>query len=184
MVKASTRVDLKIIGDNNAAGGNFNHVRIIGDTIINGNLDCLTFRSVGDSRINGNLKANDARIVGSVSIMGSLETEEIRIAGNLDASGDVKTYSLVLKGGMETKGGVKSDDIRVTGFATIAKNCESETFKSEGPLSIGGLLNAGEIDIRIHSRCRVAEIGGERIQARRGHYSGPGKHNKGALHPC
>lgn len=181
---ASTRVDLKIIGDNSASGGNYNHARIIGDTIINGNLDCLTFKCIGNSRINGNLRTNDARIVGSVSVTGSLEAEEIRIAGNLDANGDVETKSLVLRGGMNIKGGVKSDDIKVTGYATITKNCEAETFRSEGPLSIGGLLNAGEVDIRIHSRCRVVEIGGENIKVRRGHHSGLGNMIKALFIPA
>jgi cytoskeletal protein CcmA (bactofilin family) len=183
-VTTSTRVDLKIIGDNSASGGKYNHARVIGDTIINGNLDCLTFECVGNSRINGDLRANDARIVGSVSVTGSLEAEEIRIAGNIDANGDVKAGSLVLRGGMDIKGGVRCDDVKVTGYATIAKNCETETFKSEGPLSIGGLLNAGQIDIGIHGRCRVSEIGGERIKVRRGHYAGLGNIIKALFIPA
>ncbi|HUI30756.1 MAG TPA: polymer-forming cytoskeletal protein [Candidatus Acidoferrales bacterium] len=167
----SARADLKIIGDNSASGGLYRNAKIIGDSIINGNLDCINFKSIGNSRIEGNLRSKHVRIVGSVSITGSLETEEVRIDGNVETNGDVNAGDLVLRGGVDIKGGVKSDDLRMTGYATIRKNCEAETFRSEGPLTIGGLLSADDIDIRIHSRCKVAEIGGERVSIRRGHHS-------------
>ncbi|MGO9481829.1 MAG: hypothetical protein ACLP05_08630 [Candidatus Kryptoniota bacterium] len=170
-MRTQTRTDLRIIGDNSATGGSYNNAKIIGESVINGNLDCLNFKCVGSSRIEGNMKANHARIVGSVSITGSLETDDIRIAGNVDTNGDVKAANLLLTGGLDIKGGVKSGNIRLTGYSTIKRNCEAETFRSEGPLNIGGLLTADDVDIRIHSRCRVSEIGGERICARRGHYS-------------
>ncbi len=170
-MKNATGTDLKIIGDNSASGGHYNNAKIIGDSIVNGNLDCLNFKSVGNSRIDGSVKAEKTKIVGAVSVTGSLESNEIRVVGNMDTGGDIKARSIDLRGGMDIKGGVKSDDIKLTGYVTIKKNCEAETFRSEGPLNIGGLLNAGEVDIRIHSRCKVSEIGGERISVRRGHYS-------------
>jgi len=170
-MRTYTNNDLKIIGDNNASGGKYNNAKIIGDSVINGNLECVNFKCVGDTKVQGNLKTDHTRIVGSLSVAGAFESDDVRIAGNVEASGDIKSKNLILRGGMDVKGGVNSDDLRLTGYTTIRKNCEAETFISEGPLAISGLLSADYIDIRIHSRCKVSEIGGERIQARRGHYA-------------
>jgi cytoskeletal protein CcmA (bactofilin family) len=170
-MRTNTRADLRIVGDNSAPGGTYNNAKIIGDSIVNGDLDCSNFKCVGNTRIEGNVKADNTRIVGSLSVTGSLQSDEIRIAGNVETNGDVKSKDIVLRGGMDVRGGLKADNMRLVGYTTIKKNCEAETFRSEGPLTIVGLLNADEIDIRIYSRCKVAEIGGGRIQARRGHYS-------------
>ncbi len=183
-MKADARADLKIIGDNNVSGGSYNYVHIIGDSIVNGNLDCLNLKTIGSVQINGNAKTDNAKIVGSISVSGSLESEDIRISGNIDTNADLKAKNISLKGGMDIKGGIKSDNIRLTGFVTIKKNCEAETFRSEGPLTIGGLLNADKIDIRIHSRCRISEIGGGKIRATRGHYSKLGRLIKSFLIPA
>ena len=170
-MKTYSNGDLKIIGDNNASGGKYHNAKIIGDGVVDGNLECQNFKCVGNTRVDGNVKADHARIVGSLSVSGSLESDEIKINGNVDTNGDMKSKSLVLRGGMEIKGGVKGEEVRLIGYTTIRKNCEVESFRSEGPLTIAGMLNADDVDIRIHSRCKVNEIGGERIQARRGHYS-------------
>ncbi len=168
-MKAGTRADLKLIGNSSAAGGNYNNAKVLGDSIVNGNLDCINFKCVGNSKINGNLKTNGARVVGSTSITGVLKSYNIRVAGNVEVNGDINSKNIVIHGGMDTKGGIKSEDIRIKGYAAIKKNCEAETFRSEGLLTIGGLLNAENVEIIIHSTCKVAEIGGETVNVRRGH---------------
>jgi cytoskeletal protein CcmA (bactofilin family) len=170
-MKTDNLTNLKIIGDNKASGGNYNDAKIIGNGIINGNLDCSNLKCVGDSRIDGSVKANNTRIVGSVSVSGSLESEAIRVTGNINMDGNLAAKDIEIRGGMDIKGNVKSDHMRVIGYTTIKKNCEAETFVSEGPIMIGGMLNANDVVIKIHSKCRVGEIGGETIQVRKGHYS-------------
>lgn len=166
-----TLTNLRIIGDNNASGGSYNDAKIIGDGSVNGNLDCSKLKCVGNSRVDGNVKGRSVKVVGSLSVSGSLETEEIKIIGNLDTGGDIKAEDLILRGGIEIKGKVQSDHLKLTGYTTIKNGCEAETFQSEGPLSIGGLLSADEIDIKLHGRSKVAEIGGEQISIRCAHYS-------------
>ncbi len=169
-MKINTKGDLKIIGDSSASGGHYKNARIIGDSIVNGDIDCVNFKCVGNTKVDGKLHADNTKVVGSLSVIGSIESDDIRIDGNIESYGDLMSKNLVLRGGMDVKGGVTAEDIRLIGYTTIRKNCDAESFRSEGPLTIVGLLNADEIDIRINSRCKVAEIGGERIQARRGHY--------------
>ncbi|MFZ1081445.1 MAG: hypothetical protein WAO19_05915 [Candidatus Kryptoniota bacterium] len=170
-MKTDTRADLKIIGDSSSSGGHYNSAKVIGDCIVNGNLDCVRFKCVGNSKINGDVETKEAKIIGSTSITGFLKSDNIRVTGNVDVNGDINSKDIVIRGGVDTKGGIKSDEIRIKGYVTIKKNCEAEIFRSEGPLAIGGLLNAESIEIRIHSICKITEIGGERIDVRRGHGS-------------
>ena len=163
--------NLRVIGDNSASGGRYNSAKLVGDAVINGDLDCAEFKSVGKARIDGSVKTKNAKIVGSLSVKGSFESEEATITGNLETSGDIKSRSLVSRGGIETKGKIAAEEIRFVGYCTIRKSCEAETFRSEGPLNIAGMLNADEINIGIHSRCRIGEIGGGKIHIRRGRYS-------------
>lgn len=163
--------DLKIIGDNRASGGSYKNAKIIGDSIINGNLDCSDLKCVGDSRFNGDIKAHRAKIVGSVHVTGSVEADFIRVTGNIDANGDLDARTVELRGGLDIKGSLKSDHAKMVGYTSIKKNCEAETFESDGPITIGGLLNANEVNLRIHSRCRIGEIGGGIIEIKKGHYS-------------
>jgi len=141
----------------------------IGDSVVNGNLDCLHFKSIGDTRVEGGIKAHETRVVGSLSVAGSLDSDEVRIVGNVETNNDLKSKNLVSKGGIDVKGKVISDYIRLIGYTMIKKSCEAETFKSQGQLTIDGLLNAENVDMRIHGVCRVSEIGGEKITVKRGH---------------
>lgn len=169
MIKQDVRSSLRLIGNGSASGGYYSDVKVVGDGVINGDFDCINFRSAGNSKINGNMVTKSVRIAGSSSVTGSLKSDDLRVAGNLDVLGDIKSKNIVIRGGTEAKGNIKADDIGIKGYMTVKKNCEAETFKSEGPIAIGGLLNAEQVDIRIHSTCSATEIGGETISARRGH---------------
>ena len=55
---------------------------------------------------------------------------------------------------------------RCEGYLDIGEGCEADTFTSAGEFTIGGLLNAGVVDIRVWGTCKVREIGGETIDVR------------------
>jgi cytoskeletal protein CcmA (bactofilin family) len=44
---------------------------------------------------------------------------------------------------------------------------EAEVFLAKGSFTIGGLLNAGQIDIILYGGCRAKEIGGEKITVKK-----------------
>ena len=56
------------------------------------------------------------------------------------------------------------DKVELSGAATIQGGVECEEFKGSGSLDIGGLLNAGsvEIDLTDGGKCALHEIGGDR----------------------
>jgi len=167
-MNSNKRNNFKIIGDNSAAGGYYNDARIVGNSVVNGDLDCVTFKSVGDSRVNGNLNSERIRVVGTISITGSSKSRNAVITGNMDATGDINCRNLVLRGGISSDGCIKGNEVRLKGYATIRKNCETEKFKSDGQLTIDGLLNADDINIKVYGRSRVSEIGGDKITLRKG----------------
>lgn len=159
---------MKIIGDSSASGGRYNDAKLVGNGLVNGDLDCVNFKCVGDSKLSGNLKAATAKIVGSICIEGSTNVADMRITGNMDSTGDLRAETLVLRGGLSAKSGLKAGSASLKGYTSVKKNCEAETFWSDGQLTIGGLLNAETVDIRTRGRCRVSEIGGEAITVRKG----------------
>lgn len=167
-MKDKIKPNLKIVGDNSASGGHYNDVRIIGNSVVDGDIECIKFKSVGDTKINGSIKADHLRTVGSVSIEGSVQSDSIAITGDLKSTGDVRAGDLKITGGISTNGTIKGDNIRLTGYVAAKKNCEGESFRSDGQLSIGGLLNADEIDIRAYGQSGINEIGGDKIVVRKG----------------
>lgn len=162
------RPNFKILGENTAAGGFYNDARIVGNSVINGDLDCVTFKSTGDSKVNGNLKAESLRVTGSVSITGTMKSENVVISGNVESNGDVHSQKLVVRGGITTEGGIKGSDVNLKGYVTVKKDCESERFKADGQLMINGLLNADDIIIKTYGQSRVSEIGGDKITIGKG----------------
>jgi cytoskeletal protein CcmA (bactofilin family) len=175
--------NLKISGSGSAGGGVFEEVRISGSGEITGDIECNGFYISGSGKVEGNIKAKEFRTSGSSRIHGDLEAEEIKISGSTHNDGSVKCGKMKVSGsahidkGLEGEevevsgsthigGGVHAEHIRVSGSINIKDDCEAEEFIAKGGFRIGGLLNAGNIDIVIGGSCSAREIGGERIEVR------------------
>ncbi len=174
-MKSEVKPNLKIIGNNSASGGRYIDAKVIGNGLITGELDCVTFKGVGDSRIQGNLKAETAKITGSLHVEGKAAVENMRVTGDLNLDGDFHARQCHLRGGLTTKAGVKADDLSLIGNITVKKNCEAETFNGEGQIRIDGLLNADRIEIKTYGASRISEIGGDRIDIGKGSATSFGK---------
>ncbi len=174
-MKNDKRPDLKIIGDNSASGGHYNDAKIVGNGVIKGDLDCVTFKSVGDSRLEGNLKAGTVKITGSIHVEGKTTADDIRVTGDLSIDGDFHAGHCHLRGRITTESGIKADDLSLMGYVTVKKNCEAESFKADGQIKIDGLLAADDIEIKTYGASRISEIGGDRIVIRKGSGSNLGK---------
>lgn len=166
---------MKIIGDNSASGGRYADAKIVGNGMINGDMECITFKGVGDSRIDGSLKAERMKVTGSIRVHGKASAEEVRITGDLNVEGDLHAGYCRIRGGISTRSGIRAGDMSLTGHVTVKKNCEAETFKAEGQIRIDGLLNADDIEIKTYGASRISEIGGDRIVIRKGSASSLGK---------
>ena len=165
MEKINTN-DIKISGSGTAGGGVYNQVIISGSGKINGNLECVDFKTSGSSKVIGNLKAETIKISGSTRIEGNVEAEEMKVSGSAHVIGQIKCQSIKINGSTHIAGSLYAEEVIIAGSAQIEKNCEAECFKASGGFKIQGLLNAGEVNIRIGGNCNVQEIGGEHIEVR------------------
>ena len=150
--------DLRINGFGSSSGGSFNSVQINGKGDINGDLECTDFEINGLGFVRGNVKSNRTKVSGKSTIAGNLTGKEVLIDGMTEISG-----------------GINADKIENRGMLKIARDCGSDIFTSSGGFTIGGLLNAGSIEVNIYGPCKAREIGGEKIEVRDGGTFGIGK---------
>lgn len=158
--------DIRITGSGSASGGKYNNIIISGSGKINGNIECVDFKTSGSSKVSGNLKADSIKISGSAKIDGDVEVEDMIVSGSSHVTGNVKSQSIKINGSSHIEGSLCGEEIIIAGSVHIDKNCQAECFKASGSFKIQGLLNAGEITIKLGGNCIVQEIGGDHIEIR------------------
>lgn len=146
-----TNNDLRINGIGSSSGGKYDIVQINGKGDISGDLECTELQINGLAHLDGNVKA-----------------DTIRVSGKSDFRGDVSGRRIIVDGMSDIAGAVKVETVENRGVIKIAKDCGSEVFSSQGGFTVGGLLNAGKVDISIYAQCKAREIGGEDIEVRIG----------------
>lgn len=117
-----------------------------GSGILYGNVISEKVKVNGNGRFRGNLEAQNLSIDGSARIDKNLTVEKIKISG---------------KGMIGSR--VKSEEIKIQGTFTVSEDCEAEIFIAESQFTIGGLLNADYIDIKMFGECKAKEVGGQTI---------------------
>lgn len=131
--------------------GSSGSVTIDQDVCVTGKMD-----SSGSTKLGGHLTG------GLIHTSGSLHVGEGMLGGSLHTSGSVTIGK-----------NVKAEKLESSGSIRIGGDCEAESFTSSGKVIIDGLLNAEEILIKIgKAECIIGEIGGKRIDIRRGVFNG------------
>lgn len=157
------RRDLRISGSGSAPGDTYKNAIINGEGKINGNLDCDDFITNGTSEINGSVKAVNFTVRGASSVGGKLQAEEIKIGGSVDIQRNVSVKKMKISGSADIGGSITAEKCVIKGYFKVKGDCEAEVFVAKGEINIGGMLNAGNIEIDHYGDCRVKEIGGEKI---------------------
>jgi cytoskeletal protein CcmA (bactofilin family) len=177
--------DLRISGSGTSGGGKFNVISISGSGEVNGDVECNDLNTSGSSRINGNVKALSVSTSGSSKVFGKLDADtlktsgsckiegnaavkEIKSSGSTKITGDLTGKIGHVSGSAKIEGNVHLEEFKISGGINVGKDCEVERFKASGSFAIGGLLNGDIIEISLHGRCSVREIGGEKITVKRG----------------
>ncbi|MFT0802577.1 polymer-forming cytoskeletal protein [Bacillus swezeyi] len=156
--------NLTINGFGSSSGGTFQSVELNGKGTVNGDVDCKRLLCNGTGTVNGNVKADTVKISGHAKMNGGITASSVRIDGSAKVEGDVSADKLKISGYAGLSGHVKGDELMIRGKASIGKDCEVEHFSAEGYFTIGGLLNAEQIEIKVHGgESKVKEIGGRRI---------------------
>jgi len=92
-------------------------------------------------------------------------------AGKL-SGGDYNANVKELKcsGSYRVKDSITAEYVKISGVLKVGADVEADIFKASGGFEIEGLLSADKIEIRPGGRCYAKEIGGEKIDVRRGGY--------------
>lgn len=159
--------DLKITGTGQANGGVFGKVKITGQGQIDGTLTCESMVIAGDGRVNGLVQAGKISINGSSVVTGDVHTGSVSVNGHLDIDRGLSAKEISLNGMIRVGGHLVGEEIRLRGGLDVEGDCEIENFSAKGAITIGGLLNVGKMDLRMHWPSRATEIGGERIEVKR-----------------
>ncbi|NOV02075.1 hypothetical protein [Paenibacillus planticolens] len=159
--------NLTITGSSTATGGQYDKVKIVGEGIIEGDVQCNLMRCVGTLEMDGSLKAERMSVVGTCSWTGGVQGEALKISGTVTVGGDANIGRISGSGAIEARGDLYSDRMELRGQLVTVGDCEAEVFKSRGMFEIGGLLNAGQLDIKLYRISSAKEIGGEKIRIRK-----------------
>lgn len=155
MHATAAKRDIKITGSGSTNGGQFRHVRTMGDAMITGSIHSDSMRSMGTLGISGDLRTGHYRQIGETSVQGDLAAEELQILGQAQIQGHLRSRVLRLRGQLDVGG-----------------NCETHRFDARGGFVIQGALHAGEIDVRTWGPCRAKEVSGARVVIRRSKWGG------------
>ncbi|MCM3627877.1 hypothetical protein M3194_10925 [Paenibacillus glycanilyticus] len=158
---------LTITGSSSVMGGSYNSVKIVGEGTIEGDTSCSKLKCVGTLEVNGSVAAERMSIVGTCDIKGGLQGGLLKTSGTVTVGGISRLRELNLAGSMESKDHVYGEQIKLRGMLQTLGDCEAEVFTAKGIFEIGGLLNAGQLDIKLYRDCKAHEIGGGKINIRK-----------------
>ena len=181
----STPRDFKAGGACKLTGGIYKDVSLAGVAKVDGDLTCDSLSVAGSGSLDGNVTTGDCRLSGSAHVHGDLSasilhisgsgridgnvkaSNELRISGSGKIGGDVASEGEVrISGSTHIGGMLKAVDLRLSGSAHIGHGVECESMTTSGGFTIGGLINAGTLDITLIGNCKADEIGGETVTVR------------------
>ncbi|TDY51415.1 hypothetical protein C7445_101417 [Alicyclobacillus sacchari] len=113
---------------------------------------------MGSSMTSGGIFGH-VNVMGEAVTTGPMECQSLRVMGVFQTHADVQVGFANIMGQMDVEGQMRGNRVRVMGELTVRGDCEVEQFVSRGTFVIDGLLNAGNIDVRLYGPCRVREIG-------------------------
>ncbi|UYO05174.1 polymer-forming cytoskeletal protein [Paenibacillus sp. PSB04] len=162
------RHDMSMSGIGTVASGVYKTVRIDGISKVKGDIDCITLDSNGTLNISGSVLGETVKINGTMSIGGNLSAERLI----LDGMGSVKemtrcSESAAINGQVTLEKGLNSEKVEVSGSLKSKGDVQCEVLSVHGGFNVDGLVNAGEIDLKMSLASKAKEIGGDHITVRR-----------------
>ncbi|MBV7509320.1 polymer-forming cytoskeletal protein [Bacillus sp. sid0103] len=161
-----SRGDLVINGFGASNGGQFRVVTINGRGTINSDLECMDLDCNGSGIINGKVVSEKTKVNGHGRFRGNIDSQFITVDGSARIDKNLSAEKVKVNGKATVGGRVKCEEIKIHGTLTVGEDCEAEIFKAESQFSIGGLLNADQINIKMFGECKAKEIGGQTIMVK------------------
>jgi len=107
-------------------------------------------------------------VSGSGAFAGDVVADEMRVSGAARIDGAARVKELKCSGSYRVKESIAAEYVKVSGVLRVGGDLEADLFKASGGFEIDGLLSADKIEIRPGGRCYAREIGGAKIDVRRG----------------
>jgi len=139
-----------MIGTTTSMGGKFRHVKLTGESVLEGDIDCIKLANIGEVVVKGNLRTNMLKVTGECEVQGSMEALIVRGRGELTVSS-----------------GVRGENIKFIGNIKAGEDCEAGAVDIGGGFAIDGLLSADTLDVKMYGPCSAREIGGTLLRVRR-----------------
>ena len=171
-------MEIKIAGAGKIAGGEYDAVKV------SGSADAVGEIRTGALSVAGSMKCDSAMVcAGDATVSGSFRSEGNFSAGTLNVNGTLKVGGKAnlgkqtkIAGKLSVEEDVRGGEIFVSGQLESGDGVEAEKLTSRGALTIGGLLNADDIEIVYgaignglgRGNSSIGAIGGSHIVVRRG----------------
>ncbi|WP_239618616.1 bactofilin [Cohnella mopanensis] len=146
----NTRRDMKMLGETTSVGGRYRNIKLTGESIFNGDVDCIKLYNTGEVKVMGNLKTEELKITGECEVQGQLEALVVR------GRGEVKVSS-----------GVRMENVKFTGNLDAKGDCEAGSIELAGAFNVSGLLSADGLYVKMFGPCMAREIGGTTLRVKR-----------------
>ena len=164
----ATDNDVRMNGGGSVGGGSYDNVTINGTGVLNGDLTAANVRINGSASARGDVSAEAIVVNGTAEFKGSVSARVLDASGSASVGGDLDAGKVHVKGSLSVAGGMKATDVILHGMLEVAGDCQTETLIGDGAFDIGGLLNAGRVEVRIYGPCKARDIGCERIGVKPG----------------
>jgi len=157
-----------LAGSGKLSGGDYTRVSISGAGKVSGDLKAEALKISGAGKVEGKTEALQIAVSGSGAFAGDVVSDEMRVSGAARIDGVAKVKELKCSGSYRVKDGISAEYVKISGVLRVGGDVEADLFKASGGFEIEGLLSADKLEIRPGGRCYAREIGGERIDVRRG----------------
>lgn len=157
------RNDIKIAGSGQIGSGIYNTVKISGSGRAAGDIEAASVHVSGSAHFES-IQMEDMRVSGSCRIDGSLTGGIFHASGSAHVKGEIQADELVVSGSFHADSPIHARAIRISGSITAKNGIECEQMHVSGGVNVNGLLNADDLEIKLHGSCAVDEIGGSSIR--------------------
>ncbi|OAB41836.1 hypothetical protein [Paenibacillus antarcticus] len=155
--------DLRITGNGSSGGGQYDKVKILGDSVIHGDVKCNLFKCTGTVSVEGFLESGNVGCQGNMKVLQGLQGQEVSIQGELDVIGDVSVQTLKVNGEIRVEGHLNAEKLKGQGSLNISGDCQGEEVIIRGSLDVANMLNGEVVEIKLYGPSRAREIGGGKI---------------------
>lgn len=163
--------DVKISGSGKFAGGQYGVIHVSGSGSYQGDVICREVHASGSLKGEGRITAaEEFHVSGSFKGVGDLTAAELHISGSATVGGAVSCREEVHASGAVRCQSMAAKEIRISGRIETAGDVEGDEIRISGSGTIGGLLNAENIEIKASdglvagSKLTIGSIGGSTIR--------------------